>query len=150
MYEAHGEEVMRKCQHLINPEQHGFLPGKSCTTQMVGFADSLASSINDAARTDVVYFDFAKAFDSVSHDVLLHKLKTQFGIDGTLLKFIKNYLEGRKAKATSSNWGTGVRSSDCQLWGTPRVNIGPPPVRPLYQRHAQISQPRDKHCTVHR
>ena len=92
------EEVMRKCQQLISPEQHGFLPGKSCTTQMVGFADSLASSINDAARTDVVYFDFAKAFDSVSHDVLLHKLKTQFGIDGTLLKFIKNYLEGRKQR----------------------------------------------------
>ena len=68
------EEVMRKCQHLISPEQHGFLPGKSCTTQMVGFADGLASSINDAARTDVVYF--AKAFDSVSHVVLLYKLKS--------------------------------------------------------------------------
>ena len=114
------EEVMRKCQHLISPEQHGFLPGKSCTTQMVGFADSLASSINDAARTDVVYFDFAKAFDSVSHDVLLYKLKTQFGIDGTLLKFIKNYLEGRKQRVVIGGLESGLRTVNS---GVPQGSI---------------------------
>ena len=43
-----------------------------------------------------MYFDFAKAFDSVSHDIVLHKLKTQFGIDGLLLSFIKEYLKDRK------------------------------------------------------
>jgi ribonucleases P/MRP protein subunit RPP40 len=102
------------------PEQHGFLPGKSCTTQMVGFADSLASSINDAARTDVVYFDFAKAFDSVSHDVLLYKLKTQFGIDGTLLKFIKNYLEGRKQRVVIGGLESGLRTVNS---GVPQGSI---------------------------
>ena len=38
------------------------------------------------STTDVIYFDFAKAFDSVSHDIILHKLKYQFNIDGLLLK----------------------------------------------------------------
>ena len=46
----------------------------------------------------MVYFDFAKAFDSVSHDIILHKLKYQFGIDGHMLKFIKEYLRGRKQR----------------------------------------------------
>ena len=90
------DELMLRCSHLLNEKQHGFLPQKSCTTQLIPFCDSLAVSLNQACRTDVVYFDFAKAFDSVSHDIILHKLKYQFGIDGTLLKFIVNYLQGRE------------------------------------------------------
>ena len=89
-------KVMSICKHKINQKQHGFLPEKSCTTQMIPFYDSLAVNINDLTSTDVIYFDFAKAFDSVNHDIILHKLKHQFHIDGLLLKFLVNYLKGRK------------------------------------------------------
>ena len=40
-------------------------------------------------RTDVVYFEFCKAFDSVNHDLLLDKLKNSYSIDGRLLKLKK-------------------------------------------------------------
>ena len=62
------------------------------------YIDSLAVNINDISTlsTDVIYFDFAKAFDSVNRDVILHKLKYQFDINGLLLKFLVNYLEGRE------------------------------------------------------
>ena len=89
------DEIMSICEKKINPKQHGFLPGKSCTTQMLSFYDSLAVNINDLSSTDVIYFDFAKAFDSVNHDIILHKLKHQFNIDGLLLKFLVNYLKDR-------------------------------------------------------
>jgi len=56
----------------------------------------LALSLNAAAQSDIIYFDFAKAFDSVNHDIILSKLKHQFHIDGLLLKFIQNYLNDRK------------------------------------------------------
>ena len=48
-------------------------------------------SINDTQTlsTDVVYFDFTKAFDSVNHDLILDKLKNYYSIDGRLLKFLK-------------------------------------------------------------
>ena len=90
------DELMIKVKHLINEKQHGFLPEKSCTTQMVSFYDSLAVTINDSSRTDVIYFDFAKAFDSVNHDIILHKLKHQYKIDGIMLKFLVEYLINRK------------------------------------------------------
>ena len=56
------DELYNKCKHLLSNKQHGFLPFKSCTSQMIEYTDQLAISVNDANRTDVVYFDFAKAF----------------------------------------------------------------------------------------
>ena len=77
-------ELMARCSNLLNNNQHGFLPGKSCTTQMISFTESINVALNMSIRTDVVYFDFAKAFDSVNHDIILQKLKYNYNIDGTL------------------------------------------------------------------
>ena len=83
---------------------------------MVDFCDSLALSLNDKIRTDIIYFDFAKAFDSVNHDIMLSKLKNQFGIDGKLLRFFVEYLKDRFQRVTINN----EQSSDL------RVNSGVP------------------------
>ena len=83
------------CKDKINNNQHGFLPQKSCNTQMINFVDNLSLCLNKRSQCDVIYFDFAKAFDSVSHDKILYKLKSQYNIDGLLLKFIQNYLKNR-------------------------------------------------------
>ena len=55
-------------------------------------------SLNEKSRSDIIYFDFAKAFDSVSHDLILIKLRDNFNINGLMLEFIKAYLllEGRQ------------------------------------------------------
>ena len=90
------DHIMEKCQRLILPNQHGFLPAKSCTTQMLDFNESLSFSIHNNFQTDIIYFDFAKAFDSVHHDTLLSKLKNEYGIEGRLLKFLANYLKNRE------------------------------------------------------
>ena len=92
------EKLLHLTSDLIDHRQHGFLEHKSCTTNMVGFCDSLAISLNDNIVSHVVYFDFAKAFDSVNHDILLQKLKDHYKIDGTLLKFLCNYLNNRYQK----------------------------------------------------
>ena len=76
---------------------------KSCTTQMVSFTDSLALNLNSRGQTDVIYFDFAKAFDSVNHDVILDKLRYKFGIKGKLLNFFIDYLSGRKQRVVIDN-----------------------------------------------
>ena len=71
--------------------------------------------MNNKVRTDVIYFDFSKAFDSVHHDIILQKLKYDYGIDGLLLNCICNYLKGREqtvvlgnCKSTSKNVLSGV------------------------------------------
>ena len=96
------------------------MPSKSCCTQLVGFCESLALSLNKNIPSDVVYFDFAKAFDSVNHVLILHKLKTQYHIDGLLLKFISNYLKDRKQAVVIGN----RKSSVCTVVsGVPQGSI---------------------------
>ena len=92
------DELLSHCKDLIYDAQYGFMPNKSCVTQLVPFSHDISLGLNVGELIDVVYFDFAKAFDSVNHDIILHKLKYQFGIDGHMLKFIKEYLRGRKQR----------------------------------------------------
>ena len=89
-------ELYSACLSHLDPRQHGFLIGKLCTTQMVPFIDDLSLALNNKIRSDIIYFDFAKAFDSVSHDLILYKLKYLYGVDGLMLGFIKSYLQGRQ------------------------------------------------------
>ena len=55
---------------------------------MIIFSDNVVQSINQiqSLSTDVIYFKFSKAFDSVNHDIILYKLKHMFAIDGRRLK----------------------------------------------------------------
>ena len=87
---------------------------------MVGYCDSLALSLNDNDRSDIVYFDFAKAFDSVNHDLILYKLKHMYNIDGTLLKFITNYLQHRKQRVVIGNESSDMKVVDS---GVPQGSI---------------------------
>ena len=70
---------------------------------MVPFVNSLSLTLNSKGQSDVIYFDFAKAFDSVSHDIILNKLKYTFNIDGLLLNLKKSYLKDRMQRVIIEN-----------------------------------------------
>ena len=86
------EEITLKVMPLINQRQHGFLPNRSCSTNLLQLTDDVAQSLHKNIGTDIIYFDFAKAFDTVSHDIILRKLKQKFNINFRLLKYLQNYI----------------------------------------------------------
>jgi hypothetical protein len=82
---------------LLNPSQHGFMPGKSCTTNLLEFMEKMTSVIDAGQPFDVVFLDFAKAFDKVPRERLLEKLRAH-GVRGRALNWIRNWLTGRKQR----------------------------------------------------
>ena len=62
--------------------------------------------MDEGKAVDVVYLDFSKAFDTVSHSILLVKLAAQ-GLDERTLCWVKNWLDGRAQRVVVN----GVKSS---------------------------------------
>jgi ribonucleases P/MRP protein subunit RPP40 len=82
---------------LIRSTQHGFTKGRSCASNLLCFLEKVTSQLDNGAAIDVIYLDFAKAFDTVPHKRLKKKLKAH-GISGKLLRWIASWLHGRKQR----------------------------------------------------
>ena len=57
--------------HLISREQHGFLAGRSCVTQLTIVLHYIGGELDAVKQVDIIYLDMSKAFDKVDHTKLL-------------------------------------------------------------------------------
>ena len=57
--------------------------------------DQWLTDMDNGKLNGVVFLDICKAFDSINHEILLGKLKDQFGIHSTELKWFESYLTNR-------------------------------------------------------
>ena len=101
--------------HLIRNKvlsdcQHGFVPGRNCLTQLLCLED-WSKMIGE--HFDVIYTDFSKAFDSVTHQGLC-KLE-HLGIRGDVLNLVRSFLSGRTQRIKVDEVG------ECHEWNTPKV-----------------------------
>ena len=82
---------------IINDTQHGFMKGKSCLTNLLDFLEAVYEKLDRGKAVDIIYLDFAKAFDKVPHMRLAAKLEA-CGIGGNVLRWNKNWLFNRRQK----------------------------------------------------
>ena len=78
----------------LSRNQFGFMRNRSPAQQLVTFLHTVYDSLQSKSQTDVIYLDFSKAFDSVSHMELLSKLWC-FGFRGKIWCWLKAYLSHR-------------------------------------------------------
>jgi hypothetical protein len=79
---------------LLTDSQHGFRRRRSCESQLLLTTKDFFQNLDKKSQTDVILLDFAKAFDRVPHDLLIHKLH-HYGIDPDVMKLINAFLSDR-------------------------------------------------------
>lgn len=99
------EHMMK--HNLFTDDQHGFVPGRSCVTQLLEVLNRWTEWLDAGRSVDAVYLDFSKAFDSVPHERLLMKAQA-YGITGKILTWLRDFLSNRRQKVQvndkTSDW----------------------------------------------
>ncbi|KAJ7417438.1 hypothetical protein WISP_64561 [Willisornis vidua] len=92
-------------KNVIRSSQHGFTKGKSCLTNLIEFYDETATWMDEGREVHIVYLDFSKAFNTVSHYILVGNLGT-YGLGEWTVLWIEKWLNGRSQRVVISGTGS--------------------------------------------
>ena len=100
-------------------KQFGFRPKNSTEHPILDLKEHILENCNKKLVSCILFLDLKKAFDSVSHKILLSKLE-YYGVQGVALQLFKSYLSNRKQ-------ATGIDDClsllDLLEWGVPQGSV---------------------------
>ena len=79
---------------LISERQHGFVPKKGCSSNLLESVESWLNSLEQGDSVDIFFLDYSKAFDRVPHERLMSKLGS-YGFTDQVQGWIRSFLAGR-------------------------------------------------------
>ena len=121
--------------NILYPLQHGFRRSRSCETQLLEFVDDVSKNIEKSTQTDILIMDFSKAFDKVSHNLLIHKLN-YYGIQGKTNRWINSFFKIPHSSCCSR--GGDLRLCPCSVRCAPGLDTGSQSVFILHKRHSSL------------
>ena len=83
--------------NILADAQHEFRWKRLCKTQLIATIQELARELLEGRPMDVILLDFAKAFDKVRYQGILHKLN-YYGVRGQTLSWIESFLHNKEQR----------------------------------------------------
>jgi len=81
---------------------------------LIAFYDVITGWVDGGRTVDVVYLDFSKAFDTVSHIILVMKLR-KCGINESTVRWTENWLTGRAQRVVVNGAEPGWRAVNSRV-----------------------------------
>ena len=114
--------IQRSTRHYISSDQHGFMTGRSVTTNLLDFTSSCINELECKAQVDVIYTDLKAAFDRINHRILLEKI-LRMGASRQFVKWLGSYLCDRVMRV---KLGSQLSPPSANKSGVPQgSNLGP-------------------------
>ena len=85
--------------HILSSRQFGFRKGHSTEDQLLRAYNKIVEEVDKGRMVDAVYLDFSKAFDVLSYNILLAKLRS-LGFCQQILKWVESFLRGRSMRVS--------------------------------------------------
>ena len=114
--------------NLLSPQQFGFRAKFSTEHAILDIHEKLLKNLDSGLTSCAIFLDLAKAFDSVSHDILIKKLE-KYGIRGNVLKLFQSYLDSRTQFVQINNHASNPMNIE---FGVPQGSILGPLLFLLY------------------
>ena len=113
----------------FNPFQSAYRQFHSTETSLIHLLDSIYHAADNGLATFLLALDLSAAFDTIDHSILLNRLKTSFGISGSIHSWLSSYLTDR---SFSVNLGPFTSSSHSIHCGVPQGSVLGPILFSLY------------------
>lgn len=125
------ESILRASLGYIRKEQHGFMPKRSTSTNLVRFVAECVNCMDQGLQVDCIYTDLRAAFDSISHDILLQKLQ-RLGLSQSIVAWLNSYLRNRKYRVKFREHTS--RPFFWYFWSSPGQQSGTFAVHSIHKR----------------
>ena len=97
LFQIHGHLV---CNNLYPVAQSAYRRNHSTETALLKVMNDILLNMNRQHVTILVLLDLSAAFDSVDHSILLNRLSSKLGLNGTALAWFLSYLSGRSQRVS--------------------------------------------------
>ena len=114
---------------LSNVNQSTYRRLHSTESALLKIQNDIAALMDTGKAVALTLLHLSAAFDSIDHDILFNSLRDWFGVDGTVLRWIKSYLSNRKQKVKLDNSFSDAFSL---LYGVPQNSVLGPLLFTLY------------------
>ena len=78
--------------------QSAYRPFHSCETALIKIYSDVSEDLISELCVVMTFLVFSSAFHTVDHNILIRRLKTEFGVGGIALNWFKSYLSNRNYK----------------------------------------------------
>ena len=151
-------KILEKCMYsriykfVINNnifynKQYGFRSGHSCEQAIQNLYGHILQNKDNGIKTAAIYLDLSKAFDTITHNLLLEKLD-KYGVRGVSNNWIKSYLSDRliQVKCRTLSCNTSKISNQYKInQGTPQGSCLGPLLFNLYCNDLYLNV---EHCNL--